>query len=179
MHYAFYSSSWLIRLCSVNYLCLVSELVIYPFIHIQIIVFHINTGSKHQHHKPSGNLSCFQKNTFCAVIKISNSLPVSLTILENNKAKCKEIIRKYLSKYFLYSVNEFFMCKDLFWSLWLHGLRRGSAADRLLGLWVRIQLVVWMLVSCECCMLSGRGFCDELIACPEESYRVWCVWIWS
>ena len=24
-------------------------------------------------------------------------------------------------------------------------------------------------------MLSGRGFCDELITRPEESYRLWCV----
>ena len=24
-------------------------------------------------------------------------------------------------------------------------------------------------------MLSGRGLCDELITCPEESYRLWCV----
>ena len=24
-------------------------------------------------------------------------------------------------------------------------------------------------------MLSGSGFCDELIPCPEESYRLWCV----
>ena len=23
-------------------------------------------------------------------------------------------------------------------------------------------------------MLSGRGFCDELIIRPEESYRLWC-----
>jgi len=23
--------------------------------------------------------------------------------------------------------------------------------------------------------LSGRGFCDELITRPEESYRQWCV----
>jgi len=23
--------------------------------------------------------------------------------------------------------------------------------------------------------LSGRGLCDELIARPEESYRLWCV----
>jgi len=22
--------------------------------------------------------------------------------------------------------------------------------------------------------LSGRGLCDELITCPEESYRLWC-----
>jgi hypothetical protein len=33
---------------------------------------------------------------------------------------------------------------------------------------------VGMDVGCECCVLSGRGFCDELITCPEESYRPWC-----
>jgi len=31
-----------------------------------------------------------------------------------------------------------------------------------------------MFVSCECCVLSGRGLCDELITRPEESYRLWC-----
>ena len=32
-----------------------------------------------------------------------------------------------------------------------------------------------MFVCFECCVLSGRGLCDELITCPEESYRLWCV----
>jgi len=32
-----------------------------------------------------------------------------------------------------------------------------------------------MLVSCGCCVLSGRGLCDGLITRPEESYRLWCV----
>ena len=32
-----------------------------------------------------------------------------------------------------------------------------------------------MSVCCECCVLSGRGLCDGLIARPEESYRLWCV----
>ena len=32
-----------------------------------------------------------------------------------------------------------------------------------------------MFVCCECRVLSGRGFCDELITRPEESYRLWCV----
>jgi len=32
-----------------------------------------------------------------------------------------------------------------------------------------------MVVCCECCVLSGRGLCDELITRPEESYRLWCV----
>jgi len=34
-----------------------------------------------------------------------------------------------------------------------------------------------MFVCCECCALSGRGLCDELITCPEESYRRWCVFV--
>jgi hypothetical protein len=33
----------------------------------------------------------------------------------------------------------------------------------------------WMSVSCECCVLSGRGLCDGLVPRPEESYRLWCV----
>jgi len=32
-----------------------------------------------------------------------------------------------------------------------------------------------MFVCYECCVLSGRGLCDELITRPEESYRLWCV----
>jgi len=32
-----------------------------------------------------------------------------------------------------------------------------------------------MFVCCECCVLSGRGLCDVLITCPEESYWLWCV----
>ena len=32
-----------------------------------------------------------------------------------------------------------------------------------------------MSVSCEFCVLSGRGLCNELITRPEESYRLWCV----
>jgi len=32
-----------------------------------------------------------------------------------------------------------------------------------------------MFVCCECCVLSGRSLCDELITRPEESYRLRCV----
>ena len=52
------------------------------------------------------------------------------------------------------------------------GLRRRSAAARLRGLWVRIPPGAWTFV---CCVLLGRGLCDELITRPEESYRLWCV----
>jgi len=32
-----------------------------------------------------------------------------------------------------------------------------------------------MSVCYECCVLSGRGLCDELTTRPEESNRLWCV----
>jgi len=32
-----------------------------------------------------------------------------------------------------------------------------------------------MSVCCDCCVLSGRGLCDEPITRPEESYRLCCV----
>jgi hypothetical protein len=48
------------------------------------------------------------------------------------------------------------------------GLRRRSTAARLLRTWVWIPPGAWMFV---CCVLSGRGLCDELITRPE-SYRL-------
>jgi hypothetical protein len=32
-----------------------------------------------------------------------------------------------------------------------------------------------MFVCCKCCVLSGKGLCDELITRPEKSYRLWRV----
>jgi hypothetical protein len=32
-----------------------------------------------------------------------------------------------------------------------------------------------MFVWCECCVLSGRGFCDGLVTRPEEANRLWRV----
>jgi hypothetical protein len=49
------------------------------------------------------------------------------------------------------------------------------AAAHLLKSWVRIPRGAWIFVCCECCALSGRGLCNELIARPEESYRLYCV----
>ena len=60
-------------------------------------------------------------------------------------------------------------------SQWPRGLRRRSAAARLLRSWVRIPPGAWMFVCWQCCVLSDRGLCDELITRPEESYRLWCV----
>jgi len=52
-------------------------------------------------------------------------------------------------------------------------------AAHLLRSWAWIPPGVWIFVCCECCVLSGRGLCDELITRPEEAYRlvhrrVWC-----
>jgi hypothetical protein len=52
-------------------------------------------------------------------------------------------------------------------SQWPRGLRRGSAAARLLRLWVRMPPE-----ACESYVLSGRSLCVGLITRPEESYRV-------
>ena len=64
-------------------------------------------------------------------------------------------------------------------SQWPRGLRRGSAAARLLGMLIRIPPGAWMSVSCDCCVFSGTGLCDDLITRPGESFWVWCVWMWS
>jgi len=55
------------------------------------------------------------------------------------------------------------------------GVRRRSAAARLLRLCVRIPPGAWMSLCCECCVLSCRGIYDELITRPEEFYRLCCV----
>jgi hypothetical protein len=34
-------------------------------------------------------------------------------------------------------------------------------------------------LCCECYVLSGRGLWQELITHPDESYRLWCVVVWS
>jgi hypothetical protein len=74
------------------------------------------------------------------------------------------------------------MNRDIGWttrparrSQWPPCLRRGSAAVRLLGLWIRSPPGACMSVSCECCVLPGRVLCVGLITRAEESYRIWCL----
>ena len=47
--------------------------------------------------------------------------------------------------------------------------RLEPAVARLLGLLIRIPPGTWISVFCECCVLSGRGLCVELIARPHVS----------
>ena len=86
------------------------------------------------------------------------------------------------TSHFLCLIIQMIFCmeyRSLRWSWWPHGLRCGSADARLRRLWVWIPLGAWMSVCCECCVLSGRGLCDGLITCPEESYQLVCHYVWS
>jgi hypothetical protein len=56
-------------------------------------VHSVNTRNKHQLHRPIVNLSCFQKSAFYTGIKISNSLPSSLTSLVNKKSQFKAALK--------------------------------------------------------------------------------------
>ena len=69
-------------------------------------------------------------------------------------------------------------CNSVGRTQWPCGLKRGSAAARLLcGFESRRGHGCLFLF--ECCVLSGRRLCVGLIIPPEESYRVLCVWVWS
>ena len=60
-------------------------------------------------------------------------------------------------------------------SQWPCGLRGGSTAAHMLGLWFRIPRGAWKSACVECCVLSCRGLCDGLITRPEEAYPLFCV----
>jgi len=81
-----------------------------------------------------------------------------------SEKKKRIFVMKYLKIYWLHFVQG-----KACWSRsqWPRGLRRCSVAVRL---WARIPPRQWMFFCCECCVLSGRGLCDELITRPEESY---------
>ena len=75
-------------------------------------IHNINLRNKHQLHRTNANLSCFQKSIFATGTKIFNTLPPSVTILKNDRAKFKASLRKYLHTHCFYSINEFFMSKE-------------------------------------------------------------------
>ena len=52
------------------------------------------------------------KKVHSMLTNIFNSLPPSVTIFRNDKAKYKAASRKYRHTHSFYSVDEFFMCKD-------------------------------------------------------------------
>jgi hypothetical protein len=71
-------------------------------------------------------------------------------------------------------VKKFSVLRSVGRSQWLCGLRRGSAAARLLELRVRIPPEAWIPVSFLVLFCAGRSLCVGLITHPEETYRL-CV----
>jgi hypothetical protein len=53
------------------------------------------------------------------------------------------------------------------------GLRPSACWDRGFESHRGHGCLLWVFV------LSGRGLCDGPIPRPEESHRLWCVWVWS
>jgi hypothetical protein len=56
------------------------------------------------------------------------------------------------------------------------GLRRACVFGLSLA-GIGIPMGAWMSVSWQCCVLSGRGLCVGLFTRPQESYRMWYVWM--
>jgi hypothetical protein len=89
---------------------------------------------------------------------------------------CFETYRCVVDMFHVAIVNEFnLICGVVRRSRYPRGLRRRSAVARLVRLWVRNPPGAWIFFCYECCVLSGRGLCDEQITGPVESYRLWCV----
>jgi hypothetical protein len=59
------------------------------------------------------------------------------------------------------------------------GLTRVSAVVRLPGLRIWIPPGAWMSCLLWVLFVVKYWFCLELISRPEESYRVWSVWVWQ
>ena len=75
-------------------------------------IHNINTRNKHQRHRPTANLPCFQKSAFYSGIRIFNTLPRSITNLKNQKKKFKVALKEFRNAHSLYSVDEFLACTD-------------------------------------------------------------------
>ena len=83
---------------------------------------------------------------FSSIIKLTNT---------THFTNYSKFLRQYLASHIIEGNN--WSCQPQY----PRSLRRGSAADRLLGLRVRIPSEAWVSVSCQCCVSSGP--CDELI----------------
>jgi hypothetical protein len=64
-------------------------------------------------------------------------------------------------------------------SQWPRSLRRGLQPSPCWDRGFESHQGHGCLLPVSVCLLSGRGLCNRHITHPEESYRVWCVWVWS
>jgi hypothetical protein len=112
-------------------------------------------------------------------IQLPRGLPWELELMPDTRSP-RTVNRHKIRHYFWRArISRVLLCLHCR-SQWPRGLRRGPSASRLLGLWFRTPPGSWTSVSCECCVLSSRRLCVELITLPEETYKVWCVqWVWS
>ena len=74
----------------------------------------INTRNKHHPHRRNANLSRFQKSTFYASIKILNTLPPSLRILNSDRAEFKTAVRQYQDTHSTYSADNLLCVKIIY-----------------------------------------------------------------
>jgi hypothetical protein len=72
----------------------------------------VNTRNRDYLHRPSSNLSCFQKTSYYAGIKIFNSLPSNQKSLMNKQTQFKVALKRYLNNQSFYSVEEFLTFKN-------------------------------------------------------------------
>jgi hypothetical protein len=71
-----------------------------------------NTRNRDHLHRPTANLSCFQKSAYSAGIKIFNSLPSNFRSLTNKKTQFKVTLKRYLNTHCFYSIEEFLTFKN-------------------------------------------------------------------
>jgi hypothetical protein len=98
-----------ILLLPCEYIFSLLNFVIHNLEHFQTnsVIHCVNTRNKHHLHRPTGNLTCFQKSTNYSGIKIFNDLPASLKSLMNEKAILKIVLKEYLNTHSFYFVDEF------------------------------------------------------------------------
>jgi hypothetical protein len=53
----------------------------------------VNTSNKNELHRPTANLSCFQKSAYYAGVKIFNSLPSNLSTLIDKQVQFKVALK--------------------------------------------------------------------------------------
>ena len=110
-----------------------------------------NTAAQHQwcmvhsnSHTRYSPLTLFKPSGSSEIYEGDNSLQPSVTILKNDKAKYKAPLGKYLHIHFLYSVDEYFKCKD--------DLRYRFCKIFVVIYIVNLYTCVFMTCSTSCCL---------------------------
>ena len=104
--------------------------------------------------------------------------------MEQHEIQCiEQRTRKYTKYEYTYNFMYNFTYRFIYThrSQWPRGLRRSSAAARLLRLWVLIPPAAWMSIGCECCvryktLATGRSFIQRN---PIECGVSYWMWSWS